>query len=416
MRNRTIFLPITALSLAMTTGSALALPFDSPDPRSFAMGGAGVASGTSANAIFLNPALLAAHRDSDRFSLELPVIAGRLREQEDVIDAIEEFDDNNPMARFENAVINYNPANPGSVNEVTDSGQALISSLDSISDKLLQIEGNAAIVVGIPSKRLGISVFAHSFVLGGALGNFSDEDRQLIQQVMDAASVGEAIDIDTVDAFTSTMNGRFALITEIGAGIAHKFDQLGGISLGVTPKLLKVDTYDYIFVGDDIDDVEIDLDQAERSDTDVNFDIGVAKDFGGGWQAGLSIKNLIPREYSTAADNKIKLDPMVRIGMAFRPPMMEWITVATDVDLTESEPAGLDSKTQYVGLGVEFEAARIMQFRFGYRHNLSSVPADIDSDMFSAGFGISPLGIHIDAAVAGNSEDIGAALQLGFRF
>ncbi len=416
MRGRTVFLTTTVLTLTVTAGSALALPFDSPDPRSFAMGGAGVASGTSANAVFLNPALLAAHRDSDRFSLELPVVAGRLREQDDVIDAINDFDDNNPMSRFDNAIINYNPANPGSVDEVIDAGEALISSLDSISDKVLQVEGSAAVVVGIPSERLGVSVYANTFVLGGALGNFSDEDRELIQQAIDAAAGGGAIDIDTINEFTSTMNARFVQVTEIGVGIARKFDQLGGVSLGVTPKLMVVNTYDYIFVGDDIDDVEIDLDQGERSDTEVNFDIGAAKDFGSGWQLGLTIKNLIPREYTTAAGNRIKLDPMVRVGMAFRPPPLEWITVAADLDLTESEPAGLESKTQYVGVGVEFDAYRSLQLRLGYRQNLSSLPSNLDSSVYSAGFGFSPLGFHIDAAVAGNSDDIGAALQLGFRF
>jgi hypothetical protein len=416
MRRRTALMTAPAFALTIAAGGAFAAPFSSPDPRSFAMGGTGVAAGTSANAIFMNPALLAVKRDRDRFSLELPIVGGRLLEQGGIIDAIEDFDSFNPIARFDAALNAFNTGDMDAVREeLIAAGTDLDSRLRSISDKVLQVEGNAAVVVGVPGERLGVSVFVNAHVVGGVLGNYSEADRGAIEQVIAAAEGSDTIP-SPVDGFTSSMRAGFALMSEFGVSVARGFDELGGISIGVTPKLVKVQTYDYAFSGSELDQITIDLDQGERSDSDLNFDAGVAKDFGLGWQAGLTVRNLIPREYTTAAGNKFKLDPMVRAGVVHRPPFISWVTFAADLDLTENRPAGLDSKTQYLGLGVEFDAMRTLQLRLGYRHNFSSLPSGLDSGMYSAGFGFSPFGVHFDAALAGNSDEIGAALQLGFRF
>jgi hypothetical protein len=48
------------------------MPFGIFDPRSIAMGGTGVASGTDSNASYFNPALLAAaKRKEDRFAFDV---------------------------------------------------------------------------------------------------------------------------------------------------------------------------------------------------------------------------------------------------------------------------------------------------------------------------------------------------------
>jgi hypothetical protein len=48
----------------------------------------------------------------------------------------------------------------------------------------------------------------------------------------------------------------------------------------------------------------------------------------------------------------------------------------------------------------------------GYRYNI----ADSKTSTASAGIGLSPFGIHLDLSVAGNSRELGAAIQFGFRF
>jgi hypothetical protein len=379
------------------------------------MGGAGVAAGTSANATFLNPALLAVKRNGDRFSIELPIVRARMLDQEDFSDALSDFDDAEPIRQFEDAIDAYRDNQTAATeNEVIDAGRDLVDAFRSISNKVLQVEANAATVIGVPNPRLGIAVFANAYVVGGVTGIFTDLDQ--INAIIEDADAGQTLEPSDDLVLDSSVRASFAQISEFGISLAREFDWLGGISLGVTPKIVKVDTYDYSFSGRDLDDIDIDLDQGERNDTGVNVDIGVAKDFGNGWVAGLSVRNLIPQEYDTAEGNQFKLDPMARAGVAFRPQSLQWITLAADLDLTENDPAGLDSETQFLGVGVEFDAFRTAQLRLGYRHNLSDLPSGLDSGMYTAGFGFSPFGAHIDLAVSGNDDDIGAAMQLGFRF
>jgi hypothetical protein len=54
------------------------MPFGLFDPRSIAMGGTGVSSGTGGNASYFNPALLAAAKPKDRFAFEM-MFAARAR-------------------------------------------------------------------------------------------------------------------------------------------------------------------------------------------------------------------------------------------------------------------------------------------------------------------------------------------------
>ncbi|MDX8399226.1 MAG: conjugal transfer protein TraF [Gallionellaceae bacterium] len=69
---------LTTALLMLSGTAAQALPFNSFDPRTMAMGGAGVAVGDPATAPLFNPALLSASDPDKLYSIELPVIGGRL--------------------------------------------------------------------------------------------------------------------------------------------------------------------------------------------------------------------------------------------------------------------------------------------------------------------------------------------------
>lgn len=412
MYKKTVFVS-SLLALLMAQGDADAVPFSSFDPRSFAMGGVGVASGNSANAVFFNPALLAAAREGEDFSLELPIVGARVSDPNDLRDAVDDFDAADPVGAFEAAVDAYVSA-PTSANasNVKTTGEALIGQFRNLSGKVLQGEGDVAMVVGVPGRRFGVSVFANAFVVGGTVGTVTDADLTLIQQTIDAAVALQPTS-DPTGSLTSSVSARFAMIAEAGVALARELDLLGGVAIGITPKYVEVRTYDYRFVGSQIDTATIDLDQGKQSDTGFNVDIGIAKDYGNGWKAGLAVKNLISREYTTVLNNKLTLEPLVRAGVSHQ---NDWLTLAADVDLTENEPAGLDSKTRYLALGAELDIFDTAQLRLGYRHNFSDLPAGTETGTVSAGVGFSPFGIHIDASVAGNSDEVGGALQLGFRF
>lgn len=402
-----------ALVLMATGSSAGAVPFSSFDPRSYAMGGVGVASGTSANAVFFNPALLAAAAEDEHFSLELPIVGGRVADPGELGNAINDFNDVEPVGTFQDAVNAYQDTpNAGTAAAVQTAGDTLIEQLQNLSDKTLAAEADVAFVLGIPHRKFGISVFANVDVLGGTVGEVTDADLVAIQQTIDDALNSQPV-TDPTDALTSTVSARISRITEVGVSIAREFDVLGGISVGITPKYVGVRTYDIRFVGSEIDTAEISLSESQQSDSSVNLDFGLAKDYDNGWKAGFAVRNLLAQKYTTVLGNEFKIEPMARMGVSYR---NSCLVVAADLDLTENDSGGFEPKTQYVALGAEVYMFEIAQLRLGYRHNLSDVPAGVETGMITAGLGFSPFGIHADLAVASNGDELGAALQLGFRF
>lgn len=404
MKNKVLAASI-GLAGVLLTQQALALPFSSFDPRSFAMGGAGVASGTSANAVFFNPALLAAATQDDDFSFEL--LAGvRAADPDNMLDAIDDFDSHNSMQAFSDAILAYN-ASPGvaTAADLDTARNQLIADLQNLSQKAVQTEADGALVVGVPSKSFGISIYGNRWVVGGAYADVTAADLTDINNQVDNLPTPP---VDNTGSYTSSFNARLASITEAGVALATTF---GGVAVGITPKHVKVATYDYSIAGKDLDTVEIDTSLGEKTDTNFNIDIGIAKDYGNGWKTGLAVKNVLSKEYTTVLGNKITIDPMARVGVMHE---TSWSTIALDVDLTENDPGGLDNKSQFAALGIEFDAFNFAQLRLGIRHNMSDIP--YDPDILSAGIGLSPFGINIDLSVAGNQDDVGAALQLGFRF
>jgi len=404
MRNK-LFAASIGLAGLLTAQQALAVPFSSFDPRSFAMGGAGVASGTSSNAVFFNPALLAAASQDDDFSFEL-LVGARAADPENFVDAVDAFAANNSMQGFSDAITGYTfSQNPTTLAAVTSAAAQLTADLQSLSQKAVQLEGNAAFVVGVPSETFGLSVYGNAWVVGGSVADVTAADIAAIDAVVTTLP---AIPADPTGTLTSSVSVRFATITEAGIAIASN---VNGLAIGITPKHVKVTTNDFKFVGSEIDTATIDTDIGEVSDTNFNVDIGVAVDYGNGWKVGAAVKNALAQEYTTILGNTITIDPMARVGLMHE---TSWSTIALDVDVTENDPGGFDTKTQYAALGIEFDIFDTAQMRFGMRHNMSDTP--YEADTLSAGIGVSPFGIHLDLSVAGNNDEVGGALQLGFSF
>ena len=420
-------------TLVLFSSQAAALPFQSIDPRSLAMGGTGVSSGTSANAGFMNPALLSVAREDEDFSVELPILGVRASDPDELLDEIDNYQDNNIEANLTNAVNAFDTAvtsgNPTAImNAATDvatAADAMLTQLEKFTNKPITGEGFGGIVIGIPSKKIGASLMLNGYVVGSGLVDFTTADQTLVQSIVDdATATGDGSDPtalatnpavadqvagteDVVDKLTSALLGRGAIITEIGISLSREF-VIGGheVALGITPKYVSVDTFDYRV---DVNTADFDFDDGKKDYSDLNFDLGAAKDFGNGWKVGAVAKNLLAEDYTTVFGNVIKIEPQLRVGAS---KSNEWLTLAADIDLVENEPAGFESKTQYLGLGAEVDLWDWLQLRGGYRHNLS----DSDTSVTSLGFGVSPFGVHMDLGAAFNGDEIAASFQLGFRF
>ncbi len=419
MRKSTI---LWSMSLMMAaTQDASALSFGSFDPRAMAMGGAGVASATSANASFYNPALLATARAGEEFSLALPVVGARVADSDQVISSLDDYQSAHYSDKLSSAIDQWNNAStPAELQAAKDavvaSGNDLVQALSGLSHKALQAQLNAGMVVGIPSKHVGAAFYANGRADGGALLDITQQDLDNINAVLNTL---QSIDLtglsnstgnqlpDPTTGLTSSVDARGAVISEVGVSLAREFAVAGNtVAFGITPKYMKIDTFDYRA---DVQTGDVTLDQGKKSYSDFNLDVGLAHDYGNNWKIGLVVKDLLSKHYTTVLGNTIQIKPQARWGLAYTGSMT---TVALDVDLLKNKAVGYESASQNVSLGAEFNLLDFLQLRAGYRYNFS----DTHTNAAALGVGLSPFGVHMDLAVEGSDHEVGVGLQLGFTF
>ena len=383
--------PAAAILTSLTTVT-LAAPFNSFDPRSMGMGGVGVAVSNGNTAPLFNPALLGTKTGEDSVFLTIPAFGGRAYDPDEFVDAVDDFQDADYVDTVDSridSVSNIDAETDPDVylNEVSllaDDIDALNEGLVSISEKMIQGELGGAIIVGLPDEDLGFAFLANSWLAAGGVIHYTDEqvlsdfstdidtfsqclsdnqaDPSLCQDLgltyidTSAANFGD-VTFDVDSDLTSTVEIRGIVLGEMGVSLAHKFASPSlPISIGVTPKYVKVTVFDYQKSVDTADEDDFDADDYTEDYADFNLDVGAAWEFAPGWRAGLVVKNLIAQEYETkrlnpdtglkeATGNSVELNPQVRAGVSWQ---TEWYTLAADLDLTENEPAGLEDPSQYL--------------------------------------------------------------------
>jgi len=217
----------------------------------------------------------------------------------------------------------------------------------------------------------------------------------------------------------SSVDIRGVILFEVGIALSSEYS-LGGTdwAIGLTPKVVRATLLDYAAsVNSGSTSNATDSDYTAKY-SGFNFDLGLAKELGDGWRSGLVIKNVIPHTYDFKSiapgapagsaqytSGSMKLKPLARIGASHS---TNWSTVAMDIDLTANDPAGFENKSQYVSLGGELNAWGWAQIRAGYRADMKNSKRNVTS----VGLGLGPL----DLAVAGNANEVGASLALGFTF
>lgn len=227
-------------------------------------------------------------------------------------------------------------------------------------------------------------------------------------------------------------------VSEVALSFSREFT-IGGeqIAIGITPKLQKISTFHYVSEVDNEDEIDSeDIEDSQEDYSHFNLDIGASYRFGDAnqWTAGIVAKNLNSAEFDyqdavvevgeddqlvpgfqevTIRGGKVALDAQFRAGLAYQ---NDWVALAFDLDLMENDPVAFENPTQYAAVGAEFDLWDTIQFRTGYRTNMSAS----DADMVSVGLGFSPFGVHLDLAAMANPNDVekeaGVAMELGFYF
>lgn len=431
---------LLAAAIGLCAVQAQALPFSPIDARSLSMGGVGVASARASSAGLFNPALLAAQASDADFSIVLPSVGVVLDDRDNVIDIVDEIQ-NGSLAKAEDAIerSNNNP-DPQAVRDVGVAARALAADLPRMGSKPVNLEMGGGIGLGVPSRKVGVGFHVNGAVSAGVMATVSRNDMTVLNTLADytedngggsfadnCAADDAPGGLDILDStcqvrpldklMKSSLTVVGVMISEVGLSLAHELS-FGEekLAIGITPKVVKVDTIHYRQTINSNEGTEDIIDDARyrKEYEDVNLDVGVAKTFGGEGSrlvVGGVIKNLISRSYETAPDDTgrtydVSLEPQVRAGVS---KFWGGFSVAADVDLTKNQSAGLGEDSQFLGLGMEADG-RYAQFRLGYRHNLVS---DGIQDMATIGFGLGPLAL---TALYADEHSMGVNVQLGLSF
>jgi hypothetical protein len=411
-----------ALALGCCAGAAQAMPFGIFDARSVAMGGTGVSAGSSGNAAYFNPALLAVARPDDRFSFEI-MAAARAYDPDKVRDDIDTLDSSGQ--NLSNAISQFNQSQTQvNATQLANALGAFQNALRTVGNKSAEANAFASpLTVGVPGTTLGWAIAAAARADVGVKAFYESADDATLTGYQNAAAAYAASGnmADLLALLNTYGNGttlndpnllshvdiRGAGFAEFGVSLAHEFESLGKLAIGITPKYVRVYTVDFRASAQN---PEINADQGRKDYASSNLDVGLAQDLGAGFRWGLVGKNVIAREYATILGNKIEVKPQVRAGLSHH---TDWTTLAIDVDLTENQPVSFDLPTRYAAVGIEFKFLGFLALRAGYRGDLTGNHGGIPS----LGLGLSVFGVHLDLAAArqGDKEAMAAA-QLGFRF
>jgi len=153
-----------------------------------------------------------------------------------------------------------------------------------------------------------------------------------------------------------------------------------------------------------------------------SMDIGVQGQIGGFFHFGILGRNLIPFEIKWQdGSTPTKIDPMVRIGVAFEP--FTGLNLAIDIDalekdytvsvfnpITQRKEDIVVDKVRDLSIGVEWDIAEIFAVRAGINTNYNAMIEDKANANFLAtfGFGVNIVGVlQFDLAVMTNQFSSG---------
>ena len=440
---------ILATAASVSSANLYAQSFSSFDPRSMAMGGTGVAVSRPDTASFFNPSLLSLPREDDNFSLQIPYIGAKFYDPDDFEDDLDTAQDavdalDATIAAID-AAASYTANDFNNLaSDTTNVNNALIS----MDETLLHFEVGGGIAGGLPGEELGIGAYVNGRLMGSGIVNYEDsqtlddlaQDATILANCISAppsclntlgdltyitVSAGTitnpinlSVNFDTDTDLTSTADLRGILVSEVGISLSHSFDSF---SLGITPKYISIETFDYQATVENADTDDFDGDDYIESYSDFNIDLGISSKLKENVIIGLVVKNIIEQEYETVQKDLLTpseyknrggdmvLSPQARVGIAYQ---TAWALVAADLDLTKNKAIGYEEDSQQLAVGAEFDALNVLQLRLGYKLDFE----DSDRSTASAGLGVAFLGAHVDLAIAGNGDEIGGAMELGFSF
>jgi hypothetical protein len=421
--SRFVLLPLCLAAFS----NVAAMPFGTFDPRTIAMGGAGVASATSANAVFYNPSLLSQYRvrknkaRNSRFVF--PLISASVSQ---VAKDIYDIDKSEPDQKLSDAVTAFNAdQSQANAQSVAQASKALQNDLAKVANESVNVDGIYGLAIGVGDRREGGAFVFSRRVVGDGMLRETAHDKQLANDYTEAmtfvATGGaegsahpELFDtngnlLDQTDTLTSTATARGLILTELGVAMAWDVAMFkSDLAFGFTPKLVQGIAYEF---RGDIANTTLVTDSKNNDDWRFTFDAGINKRLNPDLRAGLVVKNLLPMRFNTKGGDSIDIKPQLRGGLAYN---SSWGLWAFDLDLLANDAIGSGGDTQYASLGGEWRF-RPLILRAGYKRNLRGQGLAAKG-VFTTGVQFRIIGIMVDLAYIDSGPEKAAALQLSQAF
>ena len=438
--------PIMASALLLASAPGMAISYGIYESRGLAMGGAATAIGSHAQAPFYNPALLAFHDAEEEEGRDgrvyLPTIVVQVSDAtETAFDAIDDELD----TRLSSAINAFN-ALPTQANMglVVSSATELRDALDDIANQDLNVDGFIGFNISEPSNREGGAFYFGTRLVGGGVANVTETDRALLDDYIDSINqlAGGADPAEVAAAFPHLINSRGQLIdptatltsnadisalaiSEWGMAMAKQFEWRDqAISIGITPKLMRVDAFrDTADFNDNLDSVEDGTDEfsdSRKTHVTLNADIGVAAIINEHYRVSLTIKDAFEKSFTTTQvpdpvtgepqpELTVTLSSRSRMGVGY---VTEKFSIGLDYDLDEAKPMATEAPIQELSIGAEYLVFETLALRAGYRSDQTG----LRDDLISGGVGYRWKRFVADVAYVSGSDYRGGGLQLGWTF
>lgn len=389
---------LTTALLFLVSSAPLALA-QSSGARDQAMGGTGTASSKPFTSIFVNPALLTRASDSLDVGMVLPYVDVNVRDDDELVDAIEDFQDTLEQVQgFLDAMdfVSADALRP-----------TLAAQLQALDGRAADLQANTGVGFVFPFDALRFGVGFRGYVDARAIPIIDPADVAVITDNMSTSA-----DLDNLqsEAVVAAANVR-----EVGFSLAMDVELFGvAVALGITPKYQEVETYNYAiqvnqFEDDDALD-DFDDDVYRDTDDDINVDVGAAVSLADNVTAGLALKNLVANDFESVVTNgrtfTYQVEPQVTAGVALAG---AGFTLTADLDLNATSRFEGLGDSMFARVGGEYDLAGWVQLRAGYSHDLE----DEQSDFLHAGVGLSPFEVvRLDLVGMLGDNGGGAGLQL----
>ncbi len=288
----------------------------------------------------------------------------------------------------------------------------MLSNIETLSQGTTadQLEGARIVDEDLPAKQTALATAStdlNSFTYGGT-GRPASEGTTPIFENGALASGADSLTLDSEAHIIAVA------LSEVALSISREFDFSGRqVAIGITPKLQRIDVYDYIVsVDSEVDGGDISDFGTEKNG--FNLDIGASTRFGKIEQGtvGIVVKNLLSNSLDSINGQTVEIKPQVRAGVAYQ--AFGWVNLAADLDLIENEPVAFEEPSQFFAVGVEADVFGFIQLRGGFRTNIAASGQQV----VSGGVGISPFSLfHMDLGLYTNTSDpkkeVGGVFEFG---